>query len=378
MKPIYLDYNATTSIAPSVQEAMLPFLAEYYGNPSSDHALGRACHEAIEDARGQVASLLGADRDEIFFTSGGTESNNLAIKGVVMRTVPAVDGHLVISAIEHPAVVEPARYLERLGFDLTVVPCNDQGVVDPENVERALRKDTRLVSVMLANNEIGTIQPIREMADACRAQGVLIHTDAAQAVGKIRTLVDELGVDMLSLAGHKFYAPKGVGALYVRRGTALEPIIHGAGHESGLRSGTENTPYIVGLGKAAVMVAKSIDDAVDRMALLRDRLLERLEDGVGGGVTVNGRMAPRLPNTLSVALPGVSGPDLLLETPEICASTGAACHSGGDDASLTLKAIGVPPDVARGTVRLSVGWYTSEEQIDRAAELLIAAWDNLH
>ena len=230
MRSIYLDYNATTPIAPAVQEAMLPFLAEHFGNPSSHHALGRACHEAVEDARQRVARLLAADRDEIVFTSCGTESNNLALKGIAMRHAPLGAGHLVISAIEHPAVLEPARYLESLGYGLTLVGCDRQGVVDPAAVEAAIQPDTMLVSVMHANNEIGTIQPIGEVARICRAHDVLLHVDAAQTVGKIPTRVREMGVDMLSLTGHKMYAPKGIGALYVRQGVPLEPLLHGAGH----------------------------------------------------------------------------------------------------------------------------------------------------
>lgn len=377
MRTIYLDYNATTPVAPSVQEAMLPFLAEHYGNPSSRHALGRACHEAVEDARGQVATLLGADREEIVFTSGGTESNNLALKGVMLLDAPSAGGHLVISALEHPAVVEPARFLERLGYEVTVVDCDRQGVVDPDAVEAALRPDTRLVSIMHANNEIGTLQPLAEICEVCRRNEVLVHTDAAQSVGKVRTMVDELGVDLLSIAGHKLYAPKGVGALYVRRGVALEPVLHGAGHESGLRAGTENVPYIVALGRAALLAFKSLDASAERLAMLRDRLFTRLAEGIGRGLTVNGHPEKRLPNTLSVNFPRVPGYELLSRIPELCASTGAACHAGEAGMSATLAAIGLSPERASGTVRLSVGWYTSEEEIERAASLLISAWEDL-
>ena len=377
MRHIYLDYNATTPIAPSVQESMLPFFAEHFGNPSSGHALGRACAEAVEDARGRVAGLLGCDAEEIVFTSCGTESNNLAIKGVMLRETPAVGGHLIVSAIEHPAVAEPARFLERLGFDLTVVGCNRQGVVDPHAVEAALRPDTRLVSVMHANNEIGTIQPIREIAEICHAQNVLVHTDAAQSAGKIRTAVDELDVDLLTVAGHKIYAPKGIGALFVRRGVALEPSQHGAAHEEGLRAGTENVPYIVALGRACSLARKSLADSGDRLAMLRDRLFDRLADAIGPRLAVNGGQTERLPNTLSVIFPNVVGHDLLARIPELCASTGAACHSGATSMSATLAALGLDHEQAAGTMRLSVGWYTSEEEIDRAASLLIAAWEDL-
>jgi cysteine desulfurase len=377
MKRIYLDYNATTPIAPSVQEAMLPFLAEHYGNPSSGHALGHAAHEGIEDARSQVASLLGADRDEIVFTSCGTESNNLALWGVMTQGGFPFRGHLVVSQFEHPAVAAPANYLQRLGFDVSYVPCNQNGVVEAAAVKAALRKETKLVSIMHANNEIGTLQPIRDIAKICHQRNVLVHTDASQSVGKVRTFVDELEVDLLTLTGHKFYAPKGIGALYVRRGVGLEPLMHGAGQEGGLRPGTENTPYIVGLGRAAVTALKALDESVERLAFLRDRLLQKLRAGVGNELSVNGELAERLPNTLSVNFPEVTGGDLLGRLPELCASTGSACHSGLTKMSATLQAIGLAPEVARGTVRLSVGWYTSEEEIDRASELLLGAWDAL-
>jgi cysteine desulfurase len=377
MRQLYLDYNATTPIATAVQEIMLPFLAEHFGNPSSNHTLGRAAHEAVEDARGQVAVLLGADADEIVFTSGGTESNNLALKGVLQRHAPGGGGHLVISAIEHPSVVAPARYLERLGYDVTVVGVSGQGLVQPAAVRAALRSETVLVSVMHANNEIGTLQPLKQIADVCHERKVLLHTDASQSVGKVRTLVDELDVDLLTIAGHKVYAPKGIGALYIRRGLAVEPLIHGAGHEGGLRAGTENVPYIVGLGKACSMAGKNLDANQERMETLRDRLWHLLQREIGDDLVLHGQLAPRLPNTLSVSFPGVSGHDLLARIPELCASTGSACHSETAAMSPTLAAMGVEADVARGTVRLSLGWYTTEDEIDRAASLLAGAWEAL-
>ncbi len=377
MRQIYLDYNATTPIAPSVQEAMLPFITEHFGNPSSGHSRGRACHEAIEDSRDRVAALLGADRDEIVFTGGGTEANNLALKGVMMARAPVFEGHLVISSLEHPAIAEPAKYLEKLGCRVSVVGCNTNGVVDPNAVAAVLKPDTKLVSIMHANNEIGTIQPLKEISEICRSRNILFHTDAAQAIGKIRTFVEELGVDMLTIAGHKLYAPKGVGALYVRQGVALEPYTHGAAHEGGLRPGTENTAFIVALGHACFLASKAVEDASERMAELRDRLAKRLQEEIGDELTINGAMSPRLPNTLSVNFPHVSGGELLGKTPEIAASTGSACHASMTKMSDTLEAIRLTQDQARGTVRLSVGWYTSEEDIDRAAELLIGAWESL-
>lgn len=377
MKTIYLDYNATTPCAREVQEAMLPFLAEYYGNPSSGHVLGRASREAIEDARTQVGLMLGADRTEIVFTSGGTESNNLALKGVAFRGGHSPQGHLIISAIEHPAIDEPARFLQNIGWDLTIVPCNPQGVVEPEVVAEALREDTRLVSVMHANNEIGTIQPIGEIVEVCHKQGVLVHTDAAQSVGKVEVNVGELGVDLLSVAGHKFYAPKGVGALYVRRGVQLEPLLHGAGHESGQRAGTENTAFIAGLGRAADLVRLNLESSIERMECLRDELASLIQEGIGEGLKQNGDGATTLPNTLSLRFPGVVGHDLLARVPELCASTAAACHSGDADISATLAALGLSPEEAQGTVRLSIGRNTTQYEVQRAASLLVGAWEDL-
>lgn len=376
MRQIYLDYNATTPVAPSVCEALWPFLTEHYGNPSSTHWLGRACQQAIEDAREQVAELIGAQPDEIVFTSGGTESNNLAIKGV-LQSLAGGQGQVVISALEHPAVAEPVRFLEASGCAVSVVPSDRCGLVDPGDVAAALRSDTVLVSIMHANNEIGSIQPLRQISQLCRAHGVLLHTDAAQSAGKVRVQVDELGVDLLSLAGHKFYAPKGVGALYVRRGTRIQAIQHGAGQEQGLRAGTENVALIVGLGAAARLAARGLDENYERLSRLRDRLESGLRRAIGPSLSCNGPREQRLPNTLSVNFPGVVGAELLMRVPEICASTGAACHSGSTQRSATLAAIGLDPATARGTVRLSLGWTTSEEEIDHTIQACAAAWENL-
>lgn len=377
MRQIYLDYNATTPVDPAVAQAMWPFLTEYYGNPSSGHALGRICHEAIEDARGHVANLLGADRDEIVFTSGGTESNNLAIQGILLRDFPAADGHLIVSAIEHPAVAQVAEHLQRWGYAVTVVGCDANGLVDPDDVRKAIRSDTRLVSVMHANNEVGSVQMLREIAGICHERGVLIHSDAAQSVGKVRTKVDELDVDLLSVAGHKLYAPKGIGALFVRQSVDLEPVLHGAGHERGLRPGTENVSHIVGLGAAAQLAAKDLEQYAEQLGELRDALGDLLREALGADLGINGELAPRLPNTLSVNFPRVSGAALLARIPEVCASTGAACHSTGTAMSATLRAMGLSASVARGTVRLSLGWPTTEDEVVRAAELLVGAWETL-
>ena len=377
MTHLYFDYNATTPIAPQVHQAMEPFLTQHHGNPSSSHGPGRLCQEAVQRAREQVACLLGSQADEIVFTSGGTESNNQALKGVFCRENPGGSGHLVISSLEHPAFVAPAYYLERCGCEVSVVGCDSQGVVSPSEVEALLRPDTRLVSVMHANNEIGTIQPIAEIAEICRAHGVLLHTDAAQSMGKISTQVNELGVDLLTIAGHKLYAPKGVGALYVRSGVELEPFMHGASHEFGRRAGTENVPYLVGLGQAAELARDGLAGMQDRVGPLRDKLRELLVAGVGAGLTCNGSEVPCLPNTLSVNFPGVTGGELLERVPQLCASTGAACHSGETTLSSTLAAIGLPPETARGTVRLSLGRSTSQQDVEQAATWLLAAWQEL-
>ncbi len=376
MKKIYLDYNATTPVAPSVVESMLPFFTEHFGNPSSDYSLGRAAAEAIEDARSKVASLLGCDLEEVVFTSGGTEANHLALCGTLFRVGPAAAGHVVISSIEHPAITEPARFLERLGYGLTVVPCDTNGYVQPSAVEAALQDDTRLVSVMHANNEVGTVQPIRQIAEICHGRDVLVHTDASQSAGKIHTLVDELGVDLLTIAGHKLYGPKGVGALYVRSGVALEPFLRGGGQERGLRAGTENTPLIVGLGQAAYLAFHCLKETVPRLTELRDKLQNKLTEGIPG-LVVHADQTERLPNTLSVSFPGVSGQEILRRVPELCASTGSACHSGAEMHSVTLSAMRVEPEIVRGTVRLSLGWNTSEEDLDRVGELLLDAWERL-
>jgi cysteine desulfurase len=374
MRRLYFDYNATTPVAASVREALLPFLGEHFGNPSSGHVVGRAAAEAVEDARGQVAILLGCDPEEIVFTSGGTESNNLALLGTLLRRGRSAGGHLVISAVEHPSVAQPARFLERMGYDVTVLPVSGQGLVQPHALRQALRDDTLLVSIMHANNETGVVQPIHQLAEICHAANVLLHTDAAQTAGKLRTQVDELEVDLLTVAGHKLYAPQGVGALFVRQGVDLEPLLHGAGQEAGLRAGTENVAGIVGLGAAASLAGKSLDANRDRIEALRDRLQAGLRAEIAG-LVVHGELAPRLPNTLSVAFPGTNGHELLAHIPELCASTGSACHSGAEAISPTLAAMSVPAEIARGTVRLSLGWYTTEEEVDRAASLLVGAWE---
>jgi cysteine desulfurase len=374
MAPIYLDYNATTPIDPAVRAAMAPFLDLEFGNPSSAHAYGRVAREALEEARRQVAGLLGAAPDEVVFTGGGTEATNHALKGAVflaLRERPAAELHLITSAVEHPATAESCAFLERLGCRVSRLPVDRQGVVDLDALRRALRRPTLLVSVMHANNEVGTIQPIREIAGLARAHGALVHTDAAQSAGKIPVDVEALGVDLLTLAGHKLYAPKGVGALYVRRGVVLESLIHGAGHESGRRAGTENVPYAVGLGAACALARETLPAAGPAMRRLRDRLWDALRAGLGEAVGLNGHPTERLPNTLNVGFAGWIGAELLGAVPEIAASTGSACHEGQVAVSPVLAAMGAPAPLARGAVRLTVGRYTTAAEVDRAAELLV-------
>jgi cysteine desulfurase len=380
MDPIYLDYNATTPIDPAVVDAMLPFLHGHFGNPSSTHEYGRRAHDAVEQARADVAALLGAQPDEIVFTGGGTEASNHAIKGAVFARLQGVFGrlfggwsapHLVTCAIEHPATLQPCDFLRRLGCKVTIVPVDRHGLVDPDEVRKALTSRTVIVSVMHANNEVGTLQPILEIAKIVKAHGALMHTDAAQALGKVAIDVKDLGVDLLTVAGHKLYAPKGVGALFVRRGVRLEPVLHGAGHESGRRAGTENVPYIVGLGQACAIARASLPQATERLRLLRDRLSDRLRAALGDNVVLNGHPDLRLPNTLNVNFVGHIGAEFLQSHPEIAASTGSACHEGRVSQSPVLCAMGVPPNLGQGAVRLSVGRFTTEDEIDRAAAALL-------
>ena len=377
--PIYLDYNATTPIDPAVVESMLPYLHTHFGNPSSMHAYGTSARDAVEVARAQVADLIGAYPDEIIFTGGGTEASNHAIKGVVIGRPPgwfgrwARDAHVILSGIEHSATTAPCTFLKSLGGRLTMVPVDRWGMVDPDDVRRAIGARTKIVSIMHSNNEVGTIQPIRELAAIARERGVRVHTDAAQSIGKVPVNVDDLGVDLLTIAGHKLYAPKGIGALYVRRGVSLASLIHGAGHENGRRAGTENVPYIVGLGQAAELVALSLPAVTVQLQFLRDRLHEQLRAALGDRLTLNGHPTQRLPNTLNVNFLGHIGSELLQKVPGVAASTGSACHEGMVSFSPVLCAMGVPPDIGRGAVRLSVGRFTTEEEVDRAAELLIEA-----
>jgi len=357
---IYLDYNASTPIHPTVQMAMAPFLAEHYGNPSSGHWAGAPAAQAVAHARNKVADLLGCSPGEVIFTSGGTESNNAALLGAFWA---AGEGkrHIVTTRIEHPAIIEPCHFLERLGAEVSYVGVDSHGLVDPDDIAGALRPDTILVSVMHANNEVGTIQPIAEIARTTRDAGVLLHSDAAQSVGKVATKVDELGVDLLSLAGHKFYGPKGVGALYIREGTTLEPLMHGAGHEAGRRAGTENVLLDVGLGAAAELAG---DLAwTESVREQRDWLWSELGRRWGERVVLSGHPVRRLPNTLNVSFVGKRGADILAALPEVAASTGSACHADSVTLSPVLEAMNVPLDVGAGAIRFSLGRMTTHHEL---------------
>lgn len=369
-EPIYLDHNATTPVPPEIVEAMLPYLHEHFGNPSSGHAYGQRAREAVERAREQVASLLGSQPDEIVFTSGGTEANNLAIRGVAEVSIRR---HVVTSLVEHPATAQPCAYLERQGFEVARAPVDARGQVQVDAVRTFVRGDTALATVMLAQNETGTLMPIAEISRTAHDHGALMHTDAAQAVGKIPTRVDDLGVDLLSLAGHKLYAPKGVGALHVRRGTPIAPFTLGAGHERGLRPGTENVASIVALGWACDLAWRDLDVESARQRQLRDELWEQLRAAVPG-LRLNGHPSERLPNTLNLSFPGAYGSAVLAAAPDIAASTGSACHEGTEAPSQVLLAMGVDPAVALGAVRLSLGRSTTSDQLALAAKGLARAY----
>lgn len=370
--PIYLDHNATTPHAPEVIEAMRPFIEEHFGNPSSSHWYGIEPKRAVETAREQVASLLQCSPDEIIFTSGGTEANNHAIKGIALA-MKGKGTHIITSAIEHPAVLEVCHSLDEFGFETTVLPVNNEGMVNPDDVKKAIRSETILITIMHANNEVGSIQPIAEIGEIARKENIIMHTDAAQSVGKIPTVVDELRVDLLSIAGHKLYAPKGVGALYVRHPINLAKFCHGAGQERGRRAGTENVTQIVGLGKACELAAINLQEHMVEMQMLRDRLFDKFTSVVTD-VKRNGHPEQILPNTLSISFKGLEA-DKILEkiASEVAISAGAACHSGTVNISHVLTAMHVPEEWAKGTLRFSVGRMTTIEQIDKAAEVVIAA-----
>lgn len=372
VQPIYLDYNGTTPHDPEVIEAMRPFLETEFGNPASSHWYGIKPKQAVEQARRQVANLLHCDPNEVIFTSGGTESNNHAIRGMAYA-LQEKGRHIVTSRFEHPAVLEVCRYLERYGFATTYLPVDGDGIVDPEEVRKAVRPDTVLITIMHANNEVGTIQSITEISRVAKDHGIALHTDAAQSVGKIPVDVELLGVDLLSVAGHKVYAPKGVGALYVRRGLEPEKFCHGAGQERGWRAGTENVLEVVGLGKACEIAGRKLESGMQHMRHLRDRLHEGLIAELDI-LRLNGHPNQRLPNTLSLGFKGLEANRLLEEIGlEVAASAGAACHSDTVELSHVLEAMAVPMDWAKGTLRFSVGRMTTEEEIDEALAVVVEA-----
>jgi cysteine desulfurase len=358
---IYLDYNATTPIDKAVADVMLPYLYGYFGNPSSSHKLGIEAKNAIEKSRKQVAGLLGCTSDEILFTSGGSESNNTVIKGVA-HTYKNKGNHIITSKIEHPAITEPCKYLESIGYEVSYVSVDQYGMVDPKEVERLITDQTILVTIMHSNNEVGTIQPIEEISDFCKKHNVLFHTDASQSVGKVPIDVESLGVDFLTVAGHKLYAPKGVGALYIRDGVSIEPLIHGAGHERGRRAGTENIILEVGLGKACEISADALKNS--KVSELTEYFYTSLKINFGDLIVMNGHPKKRLPNTLNVSFIGYDGHVVLNQLKEIAASTGSACHSGMTSISPVLQAMGVAENVGRGAVRFSLGRHTTKEEID--------------
>ncbi len=370
--PIYLDYNGTTPHDPEVIEAMRPFLEEEFGNPSSNHWYGIKPKKAIDNARKQVASLLNCSPDEIIFTSGGTESNNHAIKGMA-QALQDKGNHIITSQIEHPAVLEVCRFLERLGFETTYLPVDAHGLVSLADVEKAIRPETILITIMHANNEVGTIQPIEEISSIAKDQGIVMHTDAAQSIGKITTDVNELGVDLLSIAGHKVYAPKGVGALFIRHSIKLEKFFHGAGQEMGKRAGTENVLEIVGLGQACEIAKRDLENNMNQMKKMRDMLENGLRKEIKE-IKLNGHPEKRLPNTISLSFPDLEANKILEEIGlEVAASAGAACHSDTVEVSHVLKAMEIPLYLAKGTLRFSTGKMTTESEIDKAIKVISSA-----
>ena len=369
-RKIYLDFNASTPICPEAVEAMRPFLTDHYGNPSSLHWAGTPAKDAVEKARGQVAGLLGCDPTEVVFTSGGSESNNHAIKGVFFAIRDRGD-HIITTAVEHPATINPCRFLEKLGAKVTVLPVDRFGMVDPNDVWKAITPGTILITVMHANNEVGTIEPIPEITAIAREAGIPFHTDAAQTVGKISTDVEELGVDLLSVAGHKVYAPKGIGALYIREGTRVEPFVHGAGHEAGRRAGTENVLLAVALGAACEVARAWV--GMPQIKGLRDRFWDGLREIFGEKVTLNGHPSDRLPNTVNVNFVGNVGAEVLAMLPGVAASTGSACHAGSVTLSPVLSAMGVPPGEGMGAIRFSLGRATTWEEMEEILGVLEAS-----
>ena len=375
--PIYLDYNATTPVDPVVVGTMLPYVSVHFGNPSSSHSYGYDAHLAVESAREQVAQLLGCGAKEITFTGGGSESDNLAIRGIALANQNK-GNHIITQATEHPAVLKTCHALERFhGFRVTYLPVDRSGRVSTVDVEAAIDEKTVLITIMHANNETGTLQPIAEIAKVARKYGILVHTDAAQSAGKIPVLIKELGVDLLTIAGHKLYAPKGIGVLYSRHGLNLEPGIYGGGQEAGRRAGTESVAQIVALGTACFLAQEQLPDSQIRLRSMRDRLQGLIEEFIHDDIQLNGHDTERLPNTLNISVGGVVGEEVLAVTREIASSTGSACHEGSTDPSPVLMAMGLSRERALGAMRLTLGRWSTEEEIERASRLLAKSIDSL-
>jgi cysteine desulfurase len=374
-KPIYLDYNATTPVDPEVVKAMMPYLTNLFGNPSSNHVYGIEAKMAIAKAREQLASLINCKPCEIIFTSGGTESNNFALKGSAFH-LKDKGNHIITSSIEHPAVSEVCQYLESHGFTITYLSVDKFGMISVKDLKKAINPKTILITIMHANNEIGTIQPIEEISKIAKKSHIRLHTDAAQSIGKVFVDVNKMQIDLLSIAGHKLYAPKGIGALYIREGTKLEKFMHGASHELNFRAGTENVSGIVGLGKAAEIAKRDFDKNFRHQKELKDYLYMKLKENIPE-IQLNGHPEKCLPNTLSISFPGRHADNMLQKMEGIAASAGAACHSEGINISQTLRAIGLLPDLAQGTIRFSTGKNLGFNDIDKAIEIIIRTFNRI-
>ncbi|WEG18783.1 cysteine desulfurase family protein [Alkalihalophilus pseudofirmus] len=366
MRQVYLDYNASTPIAPEVRQVMLPLLENDFGNPSAMHQFGRNAKRAVEQARTQMADLIGANPEELIFTSGGTESNNHALKGVYDHYKDQ-GNHIITTSIEHPAVIEPCRYLSQQGAKITYVSVDEYGRVDPDEIEQAITEDTILISVMHSNNEVGTIQPIKEIGKLAKERGILFHTDASQSLGKLEIDVDDLHVDLLTFAGHKLYAPKGIGALYIREGVKLSNFMHGAGHERGLRAGTENVIFAAALGEACRLAKVNLHQN-EEIKQLRDYFWGELKEYFQEKISLNGHPDHRLPNTLNINMIGRIGQEVLAQLSQVAASTGSACHAGEVTLSPVLSEMGVSEEEGMGAIRFSLGKYTIKEEIDYVLE----------
>jgi cysteine desulfurase len=369
-REVYLDYAATTPIRPEVFQAMEPYLTKEFGNPSSIHHFGKQARIAIEEAREKIAKALGAKNEEIIFTSGGTESNNMALKGVAYA-LSDKGKHIITSSIEHHAILEPCHFLEKLGFEITYLPVDKEGFIDPDSLRKAIRKDTILISIMHANNEIGTIEPIEELTKIAKEYEIYFHTDAVQTVGHIPVNVDKLGVDLLSISAHKFYGPKGIGALYIRKGTKLHPLIHGGEQEQRKRAGTENVAGIVGMGKAIEISILELDNERERLINLRDYFIKEVEKRIEE-VYLNGPREIRLPNNINFSFAYIEGESILLnlDLEGIAISTGSACSSASLEPSHVLSSIGLPIELAHSAVRFTLGHYTTKEDLDYTLEVL--------